>query len=82
MSTIYPNFQNKNYFNYLQYVKSNDIYFDKIKYSKPKIDDKCPETMIYSNQSGKLHKYFKFLGKEFNVKKFYKQNKNILYKII
>lgn len=64
MSTIYPNYQNKSYYDYVQYVKQNDFYFDKIKYSKPEIDDKCPEAMIYSHKSGKLHKYFNFVGKK------------------
>jgi hypothetical protein len=64
MSNIYPNYGNKNYIDYVQYVKHNDFYFDKIKCSKTKIDDKCPDTIIYSKKTGQKHRFFNFLGKD------------------
>ena len=63
MSTNYPNFQNKNYYDYIQYVKENDHFFEKLRVTKSIVDDQCPESLTYFKNSGKLHKYFTYLGK-------------------
>lgn len=63
MSKAYPNYQNKSYYDYIQYVKENEYFFEKLRLAKPVVDDNCPESVHYMKQSGKLHKYYTYLGK-------------------
>jgi hypothetical protein len=63
MSKAYPNYQNKNYYDYLLFVKENEYFFGKLRKAKPIIDVDCPESINYMRESGKLHKYYSFIGK-------------------
>ncbi len=76
MSKAYPNYLNLNYYDYVQYVKGNEYFFQKIRESKPVVDDGCPESINYMKQSGKLHKIYTQLGKNRFIFSFLKLIKN------
>lgn len=63
MSRAYPNYQNMSYYDYVHFVKRNELFFQKLREVKPVVDDGCPESVHYMKQSGKLHKFFTQLGK-------------------
>jgi len=65
MSKAYPNYQNKNYYDYIQFVKENENFFEKLRLARAIVDDHCPESLIYMKHSGKLHKYYNYLGKNY-----------------
>lgn len=62
MSKAYPNYQNLSYYDYIQFVKGNEHFFQKLREAKPIVDDGCPESVNYMKQSGKLHKFYVQLG--------------------
>lgn len=63
MSNPYPNYQKKSYYDYIQYVKDNENFLEKLRGTKAIVDDHCPESFNYMKNSGKLHKYYIYLGK-------------------
>lgn len=63
MSKPLPNLQNKSYYDYIQYVKENENFIEKLRISKAIVDDQCPESYNYMKNSGKLHKYYIYLGR-------------------
>ncbi len=63
MSKVYPNYQNKNFYDYIQYIKENENFFEKIRITKSIVDDNCPESLNYFKKSGKLHKYYTYVRK-------------------
>jgi dynactin complex subunit len=62
MSKQYPNYQNKSYYDYIQFIKENENFLDKLKVTKPIVKDHCPESFKYMKNNGKLHKYYTYLG--------------------
>lgn len=64
MSKAYPNYQNLSYYDYIQFVKGNEFFFQKLREAKPVVDDGCPESVYYMKQSGKLHKIYNQMGKK------------------
>lgn len=62
MSQSYPNYQNRNFYDYIQYVKENEYFFDKLRNVKSIVDDNCPESLNYFKNHGKMHKYFTYVG--------------------
>ena len=63
MSKAYPNYQHLSYYDYIQYVKGNEYFFQKLQEVKPIVDDQCPESVFYMKHSGKLHKVYTQIGK-------------------
>jgi len=62
MSKAYPNYQNRKYYDYIEFVKDNEKFNEKLRVIKAIVDDQCPESFNYMKNSGKLHKYFSYLG--------------------
>lgn len=63
MSKAYPNYQKLSHYDYINFVKENDYFFQKLREAKPIVDDICPESINYMKQSGKLHKLYYQIGK-------------------
>ena len=63
MSKKNPNLQNKNIFDYIQYVKENENFFEKIRNVKSSVNHNCPETFSYSHNHQKFNKHSNKIGK-------------------
>ena len=44
MSKQYPNYQNKSYYDYIQFIKENENFLDKLRVTKQIVEDRCPES--------------------------------------
>ena len=64
MSKAYPNYQNMSYYDYIQFVKGNEYFFQKLNEVKPIVDHGCPESVYYMKRSRKMDKFFTQSGKK------------------